>query len=81
MGEEKAGGGHGGNARYYDPELGLFLQPDWWKVTESDVGTNRYASSANDPLNLSDPSGNLPEFGYFEYNHINGTYAHQQLAL
>jgi RHS repeat-associated protein len=21
------------NARYYDPKLGLFLQPDWWEVT------------------------------------------------
>jgi len=21
------------NARYYDPELGLFIQPDWFEVT------------------------------------------------
>ncbi len=31
------------NARYYDPELGLFIQPDWFAVTEAGVGTNRYA--------------------------------------
>ena len=46
------------NARYYDPKLGLFTQPDWWEVTQAGVGTNRYAYSANDPVNLSDPGGN-----------------------
>lgn len=49
------------NARYYDPVTGLFLQPDWFEVTEPGVGTNRYAYSANDPVNKVDPSGN----GYF----------------
>lgn len=46
------------NARYYDPELGLFLQPDWFEVTKAGVGTNRYAYSGNDPVNGSDPGGN-----------------------
>lgn len=46
------------NARYYDPELGLFLQPDWFEVTKPGVGTNRYAYSFNDPVNLRDPLGN-----------------------
>ena len=46
------------NARYYDPELALFIQPDWFEVTEFGVGTNRYAYSLNDPVNLSDPNGN-----------------------
>ena len=45
------------NARYYDPSLGIFLQPDWWEVTQEGVGTNRYAYSANDPINKSDPNG------------------------
>ena len=45
------------NARYYDPKLGLFLQPDWWEVTKPSVGTNRYAYSYNDPVNGSDPGG------------------------
>lgn len=46
------------NARYYDPKLWLFLQPDWWEVTQAGVGTNRFAYAGNDPVNLSDPGGN-----------------------
>ncbi len=46
------------NARYYDPELGMFIQPDWFEVTEPGVGTNRYAYSHNDPVNKMDPGGN-----------------------
>jgi len=47
------------NARYYDPELGLFIQPDWLEVTEAGVGANRYSYSFNDPVNLRDPNGNI----------------------
>lgn len=47
------------NARYYDPHVGLFTQPDWFDVTVSGVGTNRYAYSFNDPVNLMDPGGNF----------------------
>ena len=50
------------NARYYDPTLGLFLQPDWFEVTKQGVGTNRYAYSANDPVNAMDPGGNETVF-------------------
>lgn len=46
------------HARYYDPALGRFLSPDWWDVRDPGVGTNRYAYSANDPINKSDPNGN-----------------------
>ncbi len=46
------------NARYMDPALGMFLQPDWFEVTDAGVGTNRYAYSANDPVNRLDPNGN-----------------------
>jgi len=45
------------NARYYDPRLGMFLQPDWWEVTEKGVGTNRYSYAAGDPINSKDVSG------------------------
>jgi RHS repeat-associated protein len=46
------------NARYYDPELSLFLQPDWFEVTLPGVGTNRFSYSFNDPVNKFDPGGN-----------------------
>ncbi|MBU0644274.1 MAG: hypothetical protein KJ731_10520 [Alphaproteobacteria bacterium] len=46
------------NARYYDPRLGLFIQPDWLDPTQQGVGTNRFSYSFNDPVNLRDPSGN-----------------------
>lgn len=53
------------NARWYDPVIGRFLQPDWWDpidvsvaaaggpagMLSSPVGTNRYAYAANDPIN------------------------------
>ncbi|MCZ4271240.1 RHS repeat-associated core domain-containing protein [Maritalea porphyrae] len=47
------------NARYYDPELARFIQPDWWNPADPAVGTNRYAYSLNDPVNKSDPSGHF----------------------
>ncbi len=46
------------NARYYDPALGMFLQPDWFEVTKPGVGTNRFSYSFNDPVNKFDPGGN-----------------------
>ncbi|MHA3915827.1 RHS repeat domain-containing protein [Halovulum sp. GXIMD14793] len=56
------------NARYYDPALGRFIQPDWFEVTQPGVGTNRYAYSFNDPVNKSDPGGNQSKgtFLFFE---------------
>jgi RHS repeat-associated protein len=45
------------NARYYDPEPGRFIQPDWLDPNLPGVGTNRYAYSFNDPVNLRDPGG------------------------
>ncbi|HXB58566.1 MAG TPA: RHS repeat-associated core domain-containing protein [Candidatus Acidoferrales bacterium] len=48
-------------ARYYDPQLGRFIQPD------SDVGSpdnpqnlNRYSYCGNNPLNCMDPTGHNP---------------------
>ena len=46
------------NARYYDPKLAMFIQPDWFEVAKAGVGTNRYAYSHNDPVNKMDPGGN-----------------------
>lgn len=36
----------------------MFIQPDWFDPTQPGVGTNRYAYSANDPINRMDPLGN-----------------------
>jgi hypothetical protein len=33
------------NARYYDPELGLFLQPDRFEVTVLGIGPNWFSCS------------------------------------
>jgi RHS repeat-associated protein len=46
------------NARYMDPQLGLFTSPDWLDPPIPGVGTNRYAYAANDPVNKLDPGGN-----------------------
>jgi RHS repeat-associated protein len=45
------------HARYYDPNEGRFLTPDTYDPWEAGVGTNRYAYSGNDPINMSDPNG------------------------
>lgn len=45
------------NARYYDPKLGMFIQPDWWEVMKPGVGNNRYSYSFGDPVNKSDGTG------------------------
>ncbi|XWN32957.1 MAG: RNase A-like domain-containing protein [Devosia sp.] len=47
------------NARYYDPIIARFVQPDLLDPTEPGVGINRYAYALNDPVNLSDPNGNF----------------------
>jgi len=50
------------NARYYDPQLGRFIQPD---DIISDIGDpqsyNRYSYVLNNPLRFTDPSGHQNE--------------------
>ncbi|NCC49577.1 MAG: hypothetical protein EOM20_00020 [Spartobacteria bacterium] len=43
-------------ARYYDPQTGLFTQPDPARFTDS---RNLYAFCANNPMTRSDPNGRL----------------------
>ncbi len=46
------------NARYYDPSLGRFTQPDSIVPAPSDPqALNRYSYVRNNPINLTDPSG------------------------
>ena len=50
------------NARYYDPEIGRFIQPD--TVFPADPAAtsqalNRYSYCNNNPLLYTDPSGNI----------------------
>jgi RHS repeat-associated protein len=49
------------NARYYDPELGRFTQPD---STIADLSNpqsyNRYSYCVNNPLRYTDPDGRAP---------------------
>ncbi|OLR91813.1 RHS repeat-associated core domain-containing protein [Actinokineospora bangkokensis] len=45
------------DARYYDPELGRFTAPNPVVDGADNVGLNRYAYAANDPVNHTDPTG------------------------
>jgi RHS repeat-associated protein len=48
------------NARYYDPELGRFIQPDTIVPYPGDPQTyNRYSYVNNNPLKYVDPSGHF----------------------
>lgn len=44
-------------ARYYDPTLGQFTQPD-----PSEQERNPYAYTADDPINATDPNGLCSSF-------------------
>jgi RHS repeat-associated protein len=49
-------------ARYYDPSQGRFLSRDTWAYDfQNPIELNRYGYTANNPVNFSDPSGNISE--------------------
>lgn len=48
----------------------MFIQADWYDPSDPQVGTNRYAYSHNDPINWSDPYGNIPDNWATEENQV-----------
>jgi len=64
---EAATGIYDYGARWYDPQLGRFLQPDPVVPDPLDPQSlNRYAYVRNDPVNATDPTGNVPIWeGYY----------------
>ena len=46
-------------SRYYDPEIGRFINADSYASTDATglLSTNMFAYCENDPVNRSDPSG------------------------
>ncbi len=49
-------------ARYYDPVIGRFLEPDNVTVNMKPQGLNPYSYVLNNPLRYVDPTGHEPEF-------------------
>ena len=46
------------NSRYYDPEVGRFINADGYVSTGQDIlGNNMFAYCGNNPVNRADPSG------------------------
>jgi RHS repeat-associated protein len=68
-------------ARYYDPQLGMFLQPDWWEVMQPGVGTNRYSYSFGDPVNGIDPSGHEKTGFNFNLRDIVNSYIWKEVRI
>jgi len=58
-------------ARYYEPEIGRFIQPDSYVQDPSDPQSfNRYSYCRNNPLTYTDPSGNFWEFIFLALSYI-----------
>ena len=50
------------NSRYYNPEIGRFINADGYASTgQGLIGHNMFAYCGNNPVNLCDPSGNMGE--------------------
>ncbi|MCB1194459.1 MAG: RHS repeat-associated core domain-containing protein [Leptospiraceae bacterium] len=55
--EDKETGLYYYKARYYDPKIGRFLQPDTVLQTSSPFGTNQYMYVEGNPVMYNDPTG------------------------
>ncbi len=59
-------------ARYYDPSTGRFLTRDPYPAYATVPSTlHRYAYAANNPVNLTDPSGLMPDLSTFQSSNNN----------
>lgn len=54
----------------------MFIQADWFDPTQPGVGTNRYAYSHGDPINMRDPSGHATVFSDSDGDGKNETAPH-----
>ena len=60
------------NARYYNPDEGVFLSQDTYRGTEKNAECwNLYAYCANNPINYVDPSGHTAEVVLYSYGAVN----------
>ena len=50
------------SSRYYDPEIGRFINADSLINQNSVIGNNMFAYCLNNPVNMADNTGNLPFF-------------------
>ena len=50
------------SSRYYDPEIGRFLNADSLINQSSVIGNNMFAYCLNNPVNMADNTGHLPFF-------------------
>ena len=50
------------NSRYYDPEIGRWINADALVDQSSVLGYNLFAYCRNNPVNMTDTTGNLPFF-------------------
>lgn len=61
------------NARYYDPQLGRFIQPDEVISALGDPQSyNRYSYVLNNPLKYTDPDGRAPQLSGLTYDATTG---------
>ena len=50
------------NSRYYDPEIGRFINADRQLALKDAIGTNLFAYCFNNPVSLGDGEGNWPKW-------------------
>ena len=59
------------NSRYYDPDMGRFINADGYASTgQGIIGANMFAYANNNPVMLVDPSGTMPCASYCIYPNV-----------